>query len=222
MAVTSPTRAPGNAVELASSVPVVPAHALPEGFVRPARTGEPRSTHVLGVLLIAVADAMVLAALLATYFAIKNGSGSWPPSKVSVDTYIPTVITITAVLSMFSVQWGSFCVRRNDQRNAAVGLGLTFIFGLAMVNAEWLSFSRTGFGFDDHAYGTLYYLLIGFHMVHVLVATALLVLVSVRALAGHFSSDDHEPVRALTMFWNYTNVVWFAVVTALFILSAHA
>lgn len=222
MAVTSPSLAPGQAVELARSAPVVPSHALPEGFVRPARTGESRSASVLGVLLLMVADFMVLATMLAAYFALKNGAGSWPPAKVSVGTYIPTVITITAVLSFFSAQWGSFCVRRNDQRNAAVGLGLTVIFGLAIANAEWLSFTRAGFGFNDHAYGTLYYLLIGFHLVHVLAAMAMLVLVGVRALAGHFSADDHEPIRAVTMFWNYTNVVWFAVATALFLLSKHA
>lgn len=217
LATTSPSSTTPAVPSPAGSVPAVPSAA---GTEAPTRR-DPRSPNVLGVLLFVVADAMALAALLALYFGIKNGSSRWPPSGVSVGTYIPTVITITAVLSFFSAQWGYFSVRRNDPRNAAVGMALTVIFGLAIANLEWQAFVRAGFSVDDHAYGTLYFLLIGYHMAHVLAATVLLALVAMRALAGHFSASDYEPVRAVTIFWHYSGAVWFAVMTALFLLSRH-
>jgi heme/copper-type cytochrome/quinol oxidase subunit 3 len=40
-------------------------------------------------------------------------------------------------------------------------------------------------------------------------------------MAGHFSTDRHDPLRAGAVFWQYTNVVWFLVVTALFLVSRH-
>jgi len=187
--------------------------------VAPASAGPDTASTSLGTLLVVAADAMVLAGIVAAYFAVKDGSASWPPDGVSVGTYIPTMITITAVMASFSVQWGLFATRRNDQRNAGVALGLTVFFGVAMANAEWLAFTRAGFGVSAHAYGTFYYLLIGYHLVHLLAATTPLVLVTCRALAGHFSRSRHEPVRAATIFFHYTNAIWFTVVTVLFLLS---
>ena len=64
--------------------------------------GRPRpGTSTIGTLLFVTADAMVLGAVVAIYFAIKEGSTTWPPSDVSVGTYIPTIITITALMSAF-------------------------------------------------------------------------------------------------------------------------
>ena len=215
------------AVSTADNLPVPAADQAP--LVLP--TGEPlpgpvpgrprRGTSTIGTLLLVTADAMVLAAVVAVYLAIKEGSTTWPPKGVQVSTYLPTMITITAVMSAFSVQWGIFAARRNDGRNAIMALTLTLFLGLAMANLEWLTFVRTGFGFNDHTYGTLYDILIGYHLLHLLAAVVTLLVLSFRTMAGHFSGDRHDALRAGAVFWQYTNIVWFVVVTVLFILSRH-
>ena len=174
----------------------------------------------LGTRLAVIADLMVLMALLAAYFGVKSGSAAWPPARVSADTYIPTVITVTAVMSAFSMQWALHAVRRNDQRNVVIALGLTVLFALAMANAEWAALG-VKWGVPSHAYGTFYYLLYGYHLLHLLVAVPLLSLVAGRALGGHFSRESHETLRATASFWHGANAVWFLIVTALFILSRH-
>ncbi|HET7721693.1 MAG TPA: cytochrome c oxidase subunit 3, partial [Acidimicrobiales bacterium] len=178
-------------------------------------------TSTIGALLFVTADAMVLAAVVAVYLGIKEGSTTWPPSDVSVSTYLPTMITITALMSGFSVQWGIFSARRNDGRNASMALVLTLFLGLAVANLEWLTFVRTGFGFNDHTYGTLFDILTGFHLLHLLAAIVVVLVLAFRTMAGHFTDDRHDALRAGAVFWQYTNVVWFVVVTVLFILSRH-
>ncbi len=196
---------------------------LPTGEPLPGPVpGRPRrGTSTIGTLLLVTADAMVLGAVVAVYIAIKEGATTWPPSDVQVGTYIPTMITITAVMSGFSVQWGIFAARRNDGRNAAMALILTLFLGLAMANLEWLSFVRSGFGFNDHTYGTLYDVLIGYHLLHLLAAVVVVLVLAFRTMAGHFSTDRHDALRAGAVYWQYTNIVWFVVVTVLFILSRH-
>jgi cytochrome c oxidase subunit 3 len=201
------------------------APALPSGAaVAPPRPpGEvPKGTNLMGVMLLLVADFMVLAALLATWFTIKAGSPAWPPRNVHLTTYLPTVITVTAVMSAFSMQWAVSSIRRNDQRSAAVAMGLTAFFGVAMVNAQWYSIVRARFSIHSHAYGTLYYLLIGYHIVHLVLGVGALVLIGARALAGHFGRDGYDPVRGAAAFWQYTNFAWFVVLTAVFLFSHHA
>jgi cytochrome c oxidase subunit III len=196
---------------------------LPTGEPLPGPVpGRPRrGTSTIGALLFVTADAMVLAAVVAVYLAIKEGSTTWPPTKVSVSTYLPTMITITAVMSGFAVQWGVFSARRNDGRNASMALILTVFLGLATANLEWLTFVRTGFGFNDHTYGTLFDILTGYHLLHLLVAIVVVLVLAFRTMAGHFTDDRHDALRAGAVFWQYTNVVWFVVVTVLFILSRH-
>ena len=196
---------------------------LPTGDALPGPVpGRPRrGTTTIGTLLFITADAMVLGAMCAVYFAIKEGSAAWPPTKVSVGTYIPTMITITAVMSSFSVHWGVWAARRNDGRNAAMALGLTLFLGLAVVNLEWLTFVRSGFGFNSHTYGTMYDLLIGYHLLHLVAAIAVVLVLAFRTLAGHFSVDRHDALRAGAIFWQYSNVVWFTVVSVLFLASRH-
>jgi cytochrome c oxidase subunit 3 len=196
---------------------------LPTGEPLPGPVpGRPRrGTSTIGALLFVTADVMVLAAIVAVYLAIKEGSTTWPPTKVSVSTYLPTMITITAVMSGFSVQWGVFSARRNDGRNAAMALILTLFLGVAVANLEWLTFVRTGFGFNDHTYGTLFDILTGYHLLHLVAAMVVVLVLAFRTMAGHFPDDRHDALRAGAVFWQYTNIVWFVVVTVLFLLSRH-
>jgi cytochrome c oxidase subunit 3 len=217
--VTVPATADSLPVPASGQAPLL----LPTGEALPGPVpGRPRrGTTTIGTLLFITADAMVLGAMVAVYFAIKDGSAAWPPKGVHVGTYIPTMLTITAVMSAFSVQWGVFAARRNDGRNAAMALGLTLFLGLAMANLEWLTFVRSGFGFNDHTYGTLYDLLIGYHLVHLLAAVVVVLVLAFRTVAGHFSGDRHDALRAGALFWQYSNVVWFVVVSVLFLASRH-
>ena len=217
--VAVPPTADNLPVPASDQAPVV----LPTGEPEPGPVpGRPRrGTTTIGTMLFVTADAMVLAAICAVYFAIKEGSAAWPPRGVQVGTYIPTMITITAVMSAFSVQWGLFAARRNDGRNAAMALGLTLFLGLSIANLEWLTFVRSGFGFDDHTYGTLYDILVGYHLVHLLAAVVVLLVLAFRTMAGHFSQDRHDALRAGAVFWQYSNIVWFLVVSVLFLASRH-
>ena len=217
MAVTTPVRA-------TAPPPVVPGSslpALPAGADAPAPAGRPHGTTVLGMKLFIVADAMVLVALLVAFFTIKGGSPVWPARGVKLGTYLPTTISITAAMAAASMAWMVVAIRRNDQRNAFVAAFLTVILGVAIANAQWYSIDRANFAASDHAYGTLYCVLLGFHLAHVIAGIVMVMVVAGQSLAGHYGSADHEPISATAWFWQYTNVIWTAVVTALFILSPH-
>jgi heme/copper-type cytochrome/quinol oxidase subunit 3 len=197
------------------------APALPAGADAPMPAGRPNGTTLLGMKLILAADAMVLVTLLVAYFTIKGGAAAWPPKGVKVGTYLPTIITITAAMSAAAASWMLFAVRRNDQRNAFSAGILTVILGAAVANAQWYSITNVKFGANSHAYGSLYKLLLGFHLVQVVAGIVMIVVVAAQALAGHYGSDDHEPVSAVVWFWQFANVTWVVVLMSLFVLSPH-
>jgi cytochrome c oxidase subunit 3 len=197
-----------------------PTLALPSG-ARRATASPPAvpGATVMGMSLVLAADVMLLGAFLAAFFALKGGAASWPPKGVRLDVYLPTVVTITAAMSALSMGWALFAVRRHDVGNAIAAMGLTIVLGLAMANLQWYSMSKAPFGIARHSYGTMYDLLIGYHLVHVLIGVVMIVLVGCRTLVGHFGRETSEPVRAVAMFWQYGNIAWAIILTALFFFS---
>ncbi|MEA2829153.1 MAG: cytochrome c oxidase subunit [Actinomycetota bacterium] len=202
-----PTPAPNAPLALASGVKVTTARVLPD------------RTRALGTYLFMVADAMVLATIIAAYFAIKDGSSAWPPKGVGVGTYIPFIITITVTMASASAHWAVNAMRNNDQRNVTIALVFAIFLGVAAANAEWAAFGKAGFGVGDHAYGTFYFVLIGYHLVHLLAGIGLLLLLAGRALVGHFSAEHHDPLRSGVLYFQYSNVVWYVVAIVLFVFS---
>jgi heme/copper-type cytochrome/quinol oxidase subunit 3 len=203
----APAPAPSAPLALPSGVKPTPARVLPD------------RTRALGTYLFMVADAMVLATIIAAYFAIKDGSSAWPPKGVGVGTYIPFIVTITLTMASASAHWAVNAMRNDDQRNVAIALVFAVFLGVAAANAEWAAFGKAGFGVGDHAYGTFYFVLIGYHLVHMLAAIGLLLLLGGRVLTGHFSAEHHDPLRSGVLYFQYTNVVWFVVATVLFVFS---
>lgn len=210
---------------------VVPASSYGSAPVLPSRdaiapppppTEVPKGTNLVGVLLGIVADAMVLAAIVAILYGLKAGYPAWPPRGVSLGTYLPTTVTITGAMSMFSMQWAVSSIRRNDQRSGTFALLLTLLLGISIFNAQWYSMVRAPFGIADHAYGTLYYLLIGYHAVNVAIGLGALVFVGSRSLAGHFGRQGYDPLRAVAAFWHWTNAAWFVILAVLFLFAPHA
>ncbi len=215
-AVSTPARADADASP--APVPAAPL-ALPSGVKpTPARV-LPDRTRALGTYLFMVADAMVLATIIAAYFAIKDGSSAWPPRGVGVGTYIPFIVTITVTMAAASGLWAVRAIRDNDQRNATIALVFAVFLGIATANAEWAAFGKAGFGVGDHAYGTFYFVLIGFHLAHLLAAVGLLLVLGGRVITGHFSAEHHDPLRSGVLYFQYTNVVWLVVATVLFVFS---
>ena len=193
--------------------------ALPSGVKPTPALVLPDRTRALGTYLFMVADAMVLAAIIAAYFAVKDGSSAWPPVDVGVGTYIPFIVTITLTMAAASAQWAVNAMRNNDQRNVGIALLFAAFLGLAAANAEWAAFDKAGFGVGDHAYGTFYFVFFGYHLLHLVAGVVLLLLLGGRSLAGHFTASHHDPLRSGVLYFQYTNAVWYTVALVLFVFS---
>src|SRR2546428_11041326 len=103
--------------------------ALP-GPPGPLELPEPAGAGRLALVLAIAADTMLFGALLAAYFNVRAGSPTWPPKNVKLDAYLGGVITITALMAAFAVQWVVNAARRDDRRSALVAAFLTIGLGV--------------------------------------------------------------------------------------------
>jgi len=73
---------------------------------------------------------------------------------------------------------------------ATIGLGLFF------TSIQLYEYKNSGFSINDGAYGSLFFMLTGFHGFHVLVGTIFLIVCLLRHIAYHFTRDHHVGLEA--------------------------
>ena len=173
----------------------------------------------LGAALAMTASLMVFAGLLAGVLALRSGAGVWPPEGVSLDNYLATVLLATALMASASAQWSVQAARRDDQRDTVIGLAMAVGLGLALVNGVWYAIGQAGFGPGDHAYGVVFFALLGTYLVHVLGAVVITAVGVLRAMGGQFTAREHRAPAAIAAGWHLLTVVWVAVFYVVWVLE---
>jgi len=57
-------------------------------------------------------------------------------------------------------------------------------------------------------YGSTFYMLTGFHGFHVTVGAIMLLVMMIRAMRGHFTSEHHFGFEGAAWYWHFVDVVW--------------
>jgi len=197
----------------------VPASHSAIGDAPPAPLARPRVVMVATAF--AVAGMVVFfGGLLGIYLqqraAALSGGGTWVPEKATLPLQQPTVMVLALIGSSFMVQWAVDAIRRDDRPQAYLALGVTLLFGVAVVNMAVYLYSVMGL---DIAIQTpmpmLVYVITGAHLLALIVAMVFVGLMAFRALGGQFSSRQSDGVSAAALFWHAQvlvfAIIWFAI-----------
>jgi cytochrome c oxidase subunit 3 len=106
---------------------------------------------------------------------------------------------------------------RDDRRAAARWLGLTALMGALFLANQVAEYAEAPFRLDDHAYGSIFYLMTGFHGLHVLGGLAFMGAVAV-AIAGRSRAPAHQTVEVCGYYWHFVDVVWVVMFATIYLL----
>src|SRR5690606_13788218 len=85
-------------------------------------------------------------------------------------------------------------------------LGFTFLYFQAVEYGH--AYSDLNLRFDSGIYGSLFYMLTGFHGFHVLLGATILSIILLRLVRGHFTADHHFGFEGAAWYWHFVDVVW--------------
>ena len=169
--------------------------------------GRTLATWGMGMSLLVAAVAF--STLLLTYFYLRIENPSWPPEGVADPALGPAAIAAVAVcVSALSVRRAHRGISGGSTatlRNGLVGAGvLTVVAGALLI----YDLTTLDFRAQDHAYGSIFYLLAGFLLALALIGLVILSVVLGGVAKGQFSPRRHAAVTNTARYWSAFTAMW--------------
>jgi heme/copper-type cytochrome/quinol oxidase subunit 3 len=83
-----------------------------------------------------------------------------------------------------------------DRYNAILALILTIVLAFIFTVLQAMEYYEASFSIADSVYGSVFFLLTGFHGFHVLVGTIFLTVCLVRMIKHHYTTNHHNGYEA--------------------------
>lgn len=146
-------------------------------------------------------------------------TGSWPTSGPMGDPFtpmaawgIPALNTLLLLSSGVTITWAHWGLLKNKRRSLVLGLALTILLGVTFLGFQAFeyvhAYSELGLTLGAGVYGATFFILTGFHGLHVSLGSIMLMAILGRCLKGHFSPEDHFGFEAVAWYWHFVDVVW--------------
>jgi cytochrome c oxidase subunit 3 len=185
---------------------------------RPLRPGRP-STLAVGVMVWLASELMFFAGLFASYFTIRAASAAWPPPGAELDPIREGIFTVVLVTSSFTMQAADHSLQEEQRKAARKWIMLTVVLGVIFLGNEVHEWLTIGFTPSTDAYGSLFFLMTGFHGLHVLIGLLLMIALLGRIVGPGPDPGDAPAIAGVTYYWHFVDVVWIGLYATLFLIQ---
>jgi cytochrome c oxidase subunit 3 len=191
---------------------------------QPASGAPPRIVR-FGMLTFLASEAMLFAGLIGGYIVLRSAAGSgWqmPEALKGVETMVKTSIATACLMaSSFTLHFSEGRLihgRKRGKRLLLLTIALGCLFLLNQV-LEWIHLYQEGFWFNTAGImGSCFFVLTGFHGMHVFIGVILLVVSMLKALSGQITPHRHAFLECTGLYWHFVDIVWVFLFTILYIL----
>jgi heme/copper-type cytochrome/quinol oxidase subunit 3 len=194
-------------------------------ITRPAHDEHATTTGLpstkLGMWLFLASECMLFGGLISTYVLYRGASQTGPyPSDVfdipytSVSSFVLLASSLTMVLALAAAQ-------KRDMPRMRVWLLATAMLGMTFVGGqvyEFTAFYHEGLSLTTNLFGTTFFVLTGFHGVHVTVGILMLLSLVGMSAADRLPADAAFPVEMVGLYWHFVDIVWIVIFTVVYLI----
>jgi cytochrome c oxidase subunit III len=168
------------------------------------------SSAVMAMILFVASESMFFMAFFGIYAAALAGQHVWPPKDIPLpEMGLPTVGAIALAVSLVPMALLVHSVRRRRAAGASLWLGLLFLLGLAFCVLQIAGYPDLGFGIHEGIYASLFYIMTGLGLAHVVGGVVFVALVGQQAMSGELSLR-RDPAEALAVYWTFVVILGWA------------
>jgi cytochrome c oxidase subunit 3 len=160
-----------------------------------------------------VTDALLFAGLLVAYGVVRVQSPTWPDQNIAFDMNYITLMTFTLITSSATMACAVAAATAGNKKHVTAFLWATILGGLAFLGMqvyEWSHFIHEGARLTSNPWGVpqfsaSFFIITGFHGMHVTTGVTILLVVAIRSALGKYSAQGVENAG---LYWHFVDLVW--------------
>lgn len=125
---------------------------------------------------------------------------------------LPFVNTVLLLTSSVTLTVAHHALLAGKRRRQIGYLALTAALGVTFLGCQAFeyhhAYTEMGLTLASGIYGSTFFMLTGFHGLHVTIGTIMLTVMTLRSLKGHLTPDNHFAFEATAWYWHFVDVVW--------------
>jgi heme/copper-type cytochrome/quinol oxidase subunit 3 len=187
-------------------------------------TMDHRSPIWWGNLLMIVIETTAFALLVGAYFYLRGNFSQWPPPQSNAPLglfdpvpalLLPTINLAVILLSCVPMLVADRAALRLNRSVVEWALGLTIVVSLVAVGLRFVEFRSLKFRWDDNAYGSVTWTILGMHLLHLIIGTLENVTMFTWLLVHGLDEKHARDIHVTAIYWYWVAAVWvvlFAIV----------
>jgi cytochrome c oxidase subunit 3 len=170
------------------------------------------------MVLIVVAEALLFCGLLYSFYYFRiTGQGQWPPGSQRPDLSVPLLSLGILLLSSGTMRWAGRAARAGQQTALKVAMGATSVLGLLFIDGQIYEYLRLPMALDNNVFAGVFYMITGFHALHVVGGVLINLAVTLRAFGGLISPTRRLAVQCAELYWHFVVIAWVVLFAALYV-----
>ena len=168
-------------------------------------------------------ECLLFGALISTYFLYRGRSLSGPTPKEIYDIPFTSVSSFVLLMSSLTMVLALAAIQRGDGRRLRIWLLATALLGSTFIAGqvyEFTSFVRQGLTLKTNLFGSSFFVLTGFHGVHVTLGIVMLLSLWNLSLRGKLPKEKAEVVEIAGLYWHFVDVVWIVIFTVVYLIPS--
>lgn len=200
------------------SIEALSAVAHPENHSGHPAEHEHPDSRMFGFIVFLLSESVIFLSFFTGYIVYKTTAPTWLPAGFTgLETHDPAINTVVLVSSSFVIYVAERYLHKHNLWGfrafwlLTMAMGSYFLYGQAL---EWRSLP---FGFTDGVFGGSFYLLTGFHGLHVFTGVLLQGIMLGRSfLPGNYDKGEFG-VAATSLFWHFVDVIWILLFVLIYV-----
>jgi len=168
-----------------------------------------------------VTGLLMFGGLFASYSIYRGMAAAWPPEGTEVELLLPAINTVILVSSSFVIHFGDTAIKQNNVGKMRLWYAATALMGVIFLGGQVYEYMTLGYGLTSNLFANCFYIMTGFHGLHVFVGVLLILGVLWRSRReGHYNAEKHVGIEMAEIYWHFVDVIWIVLFGLLYVLTA--
>ncbi|CAB3692428.1 hypothetical protein R8871_03105 [Paraburkholderia graminis C4D1M] len=170
-----------------------------------------RSLMWWGTMGLMVIEGTVFAIAVMMYFYLRTLASVWPMNAPGPGLLWGSVNTAILVVSMLPNHLAKRAAEREDRAASRLWLLVCLAFSLAFLGVRALEFKALNVTWYDNAYGSVLWMLMGLHTVHLITDTFDTAVLDVLLFTGPVEGKRYVDVSENAAYWYFVVLSWLPI-----------